>query len=214
MGMGRAQPIMVVIVAMAVFMTVSVVVIRMGMMLVVVVVVVIMLVAMRMSMFLARPVAMGMAMRVMVRMLMAMLMSLVLLLLLALDTRLALAAAAYSTHLFNLQLFDSHFFAVSDADTVTATSGTGVEPLAHGHRLVALQTDTLPRDLDDLELGALRQAPPDHSVETEAQGLGLHPRQGPDLQPDPLDAQEALASGLLFQDLEDPLANRHLVHGG
>jgi uncharacterized membrane protein YjgN (DUF898 family) len=228
MGMGGAQPIMVVIVAMAVFMAMGRVLIRMGMMLMVVImvmilikimlvaVVVIMLVAMRVSMFLTRPVAMGMAMRVMVRMLMAMfmLMLMSMVLLLALDTRLALAATADSTHLFHLQLFDSKLFAVGDADTVAATFGTGVEPLAHRHRLAALQTDTLPRDFDDLELGALRQAPPDHGVETEAQGLGLDPRQRPDLQPDSLDALEALASGLLFQDLEDPLANRHLMHGG
>ncbi len=180
------------------------------------IVVVNMLVAMgmRMGMFLARSVAMGMAMRVKVGMLMAMLVIRGLIQLLALDKGLALATTAYGTHLFNLQLFDSQFFAVSDADTVAATGGTGVEPLAYRHRLVALQTDTPPRDLDDLELGALRHAPPDHGVETEVQGLGLYSRQGPDLQPDPLDAVEALASGLLFQDLEDPLANRHLVHGG
>jgi hypothetical protein len=215
---------MVVILAMAMLMAMGRLLIRMGMMLVLVIMVVIlikimlvamvmiMLVAMRVSMFLARPVAMGMAMRVMVRMLMSMLMSLVLIL--ALDTGLALAATADSTHLFHLQLFDSKLFAVGDADTVAATGGTGVEPLAHGYRLVALQTDPLPRNLDDLELGALRQAPPDHGVETEAQGLGLDPRQRPDLQPDPFDALEALAAGLLFQDLEDPLANRHLMHGG
>ena len=224
MGMGGAQAIMVVIIAMAMLMAMGRLLIRMGMMLVVVIMVVIlikimlvvmiMLVAMRMSMFLARPVAMGMAMRVMVRMLMAMSMLMSLVLLLALDTGLALAATADSTHLFHLQLFDSKLFAVGDADTVAATGGTGVEPLAHGHRLVALQTDPLPRDLDDLELGALRQAPPDHGVETEAQGLRLYPRQRPDLQPDPFDALEALAAGLLFQDLEDPLANRHLMHGG
>jgi len=203
---------------MAVFMAMGRVLIRMGMMLMVVImvmilikimlvaVVVIMLVAMRVSMFLTRPVAMGMAMRVMVRMLMAMFMFMSMVLLLALDTRLALAATADSTHLFHLQLFDSKLFAVGDSDTVAATFGTGVEPLAHRHRLVALQADTLPRNLDDLELGALRQAPPDHGVETEAQGLGLYPRQRPDLQPDSLDALEALASGLLFQNLEDPLA--------
>jgi uncharacterized membrane protein YjgN (DUF898 family) len=217
---------MVVIVAMAVIMAMGRVLIRMGMMLMVVImvmilikimlvavavavaVVVIMLVAMRVSMFLTRPVAMGMAMRVMVRMIMAMfmLMLMSMVLLLALDTRLALATTADSTHLFHLQLFDSKLFAVGDADTVAATFGTGVEPLAHRHRLVALQADTLPRNLDDLELGALRQAPPDHGVEAEAQGLGLDPRQGPDLQPDSLDPLEALASGLLFQNLEDPLA--------
>jgi uncharacterized membrane protein YjgN (DUF898 family) len=219
---------MVVIVAMAVFMAMGRVLIRMDMMLMVVImikimlvaVVVIMLVAMRVSMFLTRPVAMGMAMRVTVQMSMAMFMLMLMLmlmsmvLLLALDTRLALAATADSTHLFHLQLFDSKLFAVGDADTVAAAFGTGVEPLAHRHRLVALQADTLPRNLDDLELGALRQAPPDHGVETEAQGLGLDPRQRPDLQPDSLDVLEALASGLLFQDLEDPLANRHLMHGG
>lgn len=195
---------MMVIIAMAMIMRMSMIV------------VVIMLVAMGvgMGMFLARSVAMGVAMRVKVGMLMTMLVIRGLIQLLALDKGLALATTAYGTHLFNLQLFDSQFFAVSDADTVAATFGTGVEPLAYRHRLVALQTDTLPRDLDDLELGALRQAPPDHGVETEAQGLGLYPRQGPDLKPDSLDAQEALASGLLFQDLEDPLANRHLVHGG
>jgi len=60
----------------------------------------------------------------------------------------------------------------------------------------------------------LRQSPPDHGVETEAQGLGLYPCQGPDFQPDPLDTLKTLASGLQFQNLEDTFANRHLVHGG
>jgi hypothetical protein len=157
---------------------------------------------------------MDMAMKRVVDMAVDMALAVIMIQRLSLDAGLALAAAAKGTHLFNLQFFDSQFFAAGDTDAIAATFGAGVEPLPHRHGFAALQTQALPRRLHDLQPRPIRQAATDHGVETEAQGLRLHPRQGADLKPDPHDAPEGLTAGLLLQHLEDALANRHFVHGG
>jgi hypothetical protein len=119
---------------------------------------------------------MDMAMKRVVDMAVDMALAVIMIQRLPLDAGLALAAAAKGTHLFNLQFFDSQFFAAGDTDAIAATYGAGVEPLAHRHGFAALQTQALPRRLHDLQPGPIRQAATDHGVETEAQGLRLHPR--------------------------------------
>ncbi len=126
--------------------------------------------------------------------------------------RLAFAATASSTHLFDLQLLDSHFVTAGQPPLVAAAERTRIVQFADRYRLSAVQAPRAARQGDDVQFRRRRDRIIAHDFEGEAQSIQFDIRQRADFQPNPPHPTEALLPGLRGNGVDDAFAKREFMH--